>query len=132
VLKNDIESIFQYTESGLAMVLNGEIGRYEQVRFVEQTVVPAGGAAVSTTFDPFTETADAWNTAGSGDWVFFFGDDTVAEAVHTMEEIRAKVPDDYGRAKGIAWYALLGYGLAHGFGGANSAQARILKFDSAV
>lgn len=134
VLRNDLESIFQYTETGLEMIMNGEAGRYNDCRFVEQTVVPAGGAADSTTFDPFTETGDAWNTAGSGDWVFFFGADTVTEAVHTSEEIRAKNPDDYGRSKGLAWYALLGFGLAHGFGGvaATATQARIVKFDSAV
>ena len=128
-LKNDLESIHQYTETGLEMIMNGEIGRYEDTRFVEQTVIPKGGAADSTTFDPFTDTSDAWNTAG--DWVFFFGADTVCEAVHTEEEIRAKVADDYGRSKGIAWYALLGYGITHNDSG-NVAQSRILKFDSAV
>lgn len=128
ILKNDMEGIHQYTEAGLQMIMNGEIGRYEDTRFVEQTTIPAGGAADSTTFDPFTDTSDAWNTAGSGDWVFFFGADTVCEAVHTMEEIRAKIPDDYGRSRGIAWYALLGYGITH----TNVTQARIVKFDSAV
>ena len=128
ILKNDMEGIHQYTESGLDMIMNGEIGKYENTRFVEQTTIPAGGAADSTTFDPFTDTSDAWNTAGSGDWVFLFGADTVCEAVHTPEEIRAKIPDDYGRSKGIAWYALLGYGITH----TNVAQSRIVKFDSAV
>ncbi len=128
-LKNDLEPVHQYTESGLEMIMNGEIGRAEDTRFVEQTVIPAGGAADSTTFDPFTDTADAWNTAG--DWVFVFGADTVCEAVHTPEEIRAKIPDDFGRSKGIAWYALLGYGITHNDSG-NLAQSRIVKFDSAV
>ena len=130
-LKNDLESIHQYTETGLEMIMNGEIGRYEDTRFVEQTVIPKGGAADSTTFDPFTDTADAWNVATAGDWVFFFGADTVCEAVHTEEEIRAKIADDYGRSKGIAWYALLGYGITHNDSG-NVGQARIVKFDSAV
>ena len=130
-LKNDLESIHQYTETGLEMIMNGEIGRYEDTRFVEQTVIPKGGAADSTTFDPFTDTSDAWNVATAGDWVFFFGADTVCEAVHTEEEIRAKIADDYGRSKGIAWYALLGYGITHNDSG-NVGQARIVKFDSAV
>ena len=130
-LKNDLESIQQYTETGLEMIMNGEIGRYEDTRFVEQTVIPRGGAADSTTFDPFTDTSDAWNVAASGDWVFFFGADTVCEAVHTEEEIRAKIPDDFGRSKGIAWYALLGYGLTHNDSG-NLAQSRVVKFDSGV
>lgn len=128
-LKNDLESVHQYTETGLEMIMNGEIGRYEDTRFVEQTVVPAGGAADSTTFNAYTDTADAWNVAG--DWVFFFGADTVCEAVHTEEEIRAKIPDDYGRSKGIAWYGLLGYGITHNDSN-NLNQSRIVKFDSAV
>lgn len=132
LLKSDLESVHQYTPEGLTMIMNGEIGRYEDTRFVEQTTIPVGGAADSTTFDPFTNTGDAWGDGTKGDWVFFFGEDTVAEAIETMEEIRAKIPDDYGRSKGVAWYALLGYGLAHGFGGANSDQARIVKFDSAA
>lgn len=127
-LKNQLESVFQYTTDGLEMLMNGEIGRYNDCRLVEQTTVPAGGAADTTTFDPFTDTGDAWNAAAAPDWVFFFGADTVCEAVHTPEEIRAKIPDDFGRSKGIAWYALLGYGITH----TNVTQARILKFDSAV
>jgi N4-gp56 family major capsid protein len=132
-LKNTLETLHQYTETGFAMIANGEIGRYENTRFVEQTTVPTGGAADSTTFDPFTDTGDAWNAAAAGDWCFFFGADTVCEALHTPEEIRAKIPDDYGRSKGVAWYALLGYGITHPADAATSvAQGRILKFDSAV
>lgn len=131
-MKNTLETLSQYTESGMTRIMNGEIGRsYERVRIVEQTTIPAGGAADSTTFDPFTDTADAWNTAspsGAGDWMFIFGEDTVCEAIHTPLQIRAKVADDYGRSKGIAWYSLVGYGIAH----TNVTQARILKWDSAV
>jgi hypothetical protein len=130
-IKDQLESIHQYTTTGLEMIMNGEIGRYEECRFVEQTVVPAGGAADSTTFDAFTNTADAWNAAAAPDWAFYFGADTVCEAVHTPEEIRAKIPDDYGRSKGIAWYALLGYGITHN-SSSSIANVRILKFDSAV
>lgn len=127
-IKDQLEAIHQYTETGLELIMNGEIGRYADGRIVEQTVVPAGGAADSTTFDPFTDTADAWNAAAAPDWAFFLGEDTVCEAVHTEEEIRAKRPDDYGRSQGIAWYALLGYGITH----TNVVQARIFKWDSAV
>lgn len=132
-LKDQLESIYQYTTDGLEMIMNGEIGRYSDTRFVEQTAIPSGGAEDSTTFNPFTDTADPWNvgTGSNGDWVFVFGSDTVCEAVHTPEEIRAKIPDDYGRSKGIAWYALLGYGITHN-DSSNVAQARIVKFDSAV
>ena len=127
-LKNQLEAIHQYTETGLDMIMNGEIGRYADCRFIEQTVIPAGGAADSTTFDAFTNTADAWNAAAAPDWAFFFGEDTVCEAIHTPMEVRTKRPDDYGRSQGIAWYALHGFGITH----TNVVQARILKWDSAV
>ena len=128
LMKNQLESVHQYTETGLEMIMNGEIERYEDVRSVEQTVVPRGGATDSTTFSSFADTADNWDTGG--DWVFFFGEDTVCEAVHTEEEIRAKNPDDFGRSKGVAWYALLGFGITHNDSN-NLAQSRIVKFDSA-
>ena len=126
ILKNQLETVHQYTETGLEMIMNGEIGRYEDTRTVEQTVVPRGGATDSTTFSSFTDTADNWDTGG--DWVFFFGADTVCEAVHTEEEIRFKLTDDYQRSKGIAWYGLLGYGITY----TDVTQARIVKFESAA
>lgn len=130
--RNDLESIQQYNPQGLVMIMNGEIGRYRGVRFVEQTNIPKGGANDSTTFNAFTNTADAWNNALS-DWVFFFGDDTVAEAVCVPEEMRGKIPGDYGRSKGVAWYYLGGFGLVHQLDtGTNSLNARIVKWDSAA
>lgn len=126
-LKNSLETLHQYTETGLTMIMNGEIGRYENMRYVEQTNIPKGGAADSTTYNPFTNTADAWN-GGFSDWIFFFGEDTVAEGIATPEEIRAKIPTDYGRSKGVAWYSLNGFGLVQ----TSQDQARILKWDSAV
>lgn len=132
-IKNDIESYHQYTETGLKMIMNGEIGRYNNIRFVEQTQVPKGGAADSTTHSAFTNTADAWNAAKS-DWIFFFGEDTVAEAIAVPEEMRGKIPTDYGRSKGVAWYYLGGFGNVHHASGAagNVANTRIVKWDSAV
>jgi N4-gp56 family major capsid protein len=126
--KGQLESIHQYTGEGFRMIANGEMGRFENCRFVEQTLIPKGGAADSTTWDANTGTADAWNTAKSS-WAFFFGEDTVAEAIAVPEEIRGKIPTDYGRSKGIAWYYLGGFGIIHS---SAAAQSRIFKWDSAV
>ena len=126
-LKSDLEAIQAYTETGLAQIKNGEIGRYRGVRFLEQTHIPAGGAADSTTFNPQTGTADAWNNAKS-DWAFFIGADTVAEGIAIPEEVRGKIPDDYGRGRGIAWYALEGFGLCH----PDATNSRLIKWDSAT
>lgn len=124
-MRNDLEAIHQYVETGFRHIANGEIGRYEGMRFVEQTHVAKGGAIDSATWD--FRTADPWNNAKS-DWIFFFGEDTVTEAVGIPEEIRGKIPTDFGRSRGIAWYYLGGFGLVHD----DPLNARIIKWDSAA
>jgi len=125
--KNTLEGIHQYTETGIAHIFNGEIGRYESFRFIEQTFIPKGGAADSVTYDPWSNTADAWNNALSS-WAFFMGADTVTEAICVPEEVRAKIPGDYGRSRGIAWYYLGGFGLVH----PDALNARVVMWDSAA
>ena len=121
-LKNDLESINQYVETGFQMIRNGETGRYEGVRFVEQTYRAKGGAATG-----MGTAAGAWTNAKS-DWAVFFGADTVAEAVAIPEEIRGKIPSDYGRSRGIAWYYLGGAGLVHTV----ASESRVIMWDSAA
>jgi hypothetical protein len=125
--KNTLETLHQYTETGLAHIFNGEIGRYESFRFIEQTAIPKGGAANSTTYDPWSGTASPWTNALSS-WAFMMGGDTVTEAVCVPEEIRAKLPGDYGRSRGMAWYYLGGFGLVH----PDALNARVAKWDSAT
>lgn len=115
-LRNDLETVQSYTEIGYGMIQRGEKGRYNGCRFIEQTNIAAG---VGTT------KGSAWTNAKS-DWCFFFGADTVAEAIAVPEEIRGKIPGDYGRDKGVAYYYLGGAGLVH----TAPAQARILMWDS--
>jgi len=110
-LKNDLEGIHQYVNQGFQMILNGEIGRYEGCRFVEQTGIAS----------------ESWSNSLS-DAAYFMGDDTVAEAIAIPEELRGKIPTDFGRSRGIAWYYLGGFGIVH----TQEAQARILKWDSAA
>jgi N4-gp56 family major capsid protein len=128
-MKNDLEAVYQYVTEGFQLIYNGEIGRYDNMRFIEQTHIPKGGAADSTTWNANTATSDAWNNAKS-DWLFAFGEDTVAEAIAVPEEMRGKIPSDYGRSKGVAWYYLGGFGIVHGL--TDATQARIVKWDSAV
>ncbi len=111
-MKNSLETIKSYTDQGFGMIMNGEVGRYEGVRFIEQTNIAS----------------ESWSNAKS-DAIFFFGEDTVAEAVACPEEIRGKIPSDYGRSKGVAWYYLGGFGIIHNATGA--AQNRIVKWESA-
>lgn len=110
-LKNDLETIHQYVDQGFRMILNGEIGRYESVRFVEQTNIAK----------------DAFVKAASN-WAYFLGQDTVAEGISVPEEMRGKIPADFGRSKGVAWYYLGGFGIVHTV----AANSRIVKWDSAA
>lgn len=118
--KNNLETIHQYSDTGFKLIMNGEIGRYENCRYVEQTNIAKG---IGT--DGITQTT--WSQAKS-DWIFFFGNDTIAEAIAVPEEMRGKIPTDYGRSKGVAWYYLGGFGIVHTL----AANARIVKWDSAV
>ena len=77
-LKNDLEAVHQYTTEGFQLIMNGEIGRYENCRFVEQTHIGK----------------ESWENAKS-DGAFFLGQDTVAEAIVVPEEMRGKIPTDY-------------------------------------
>ena len=124
-LKNDLEDIKQYIDQGFRMIMNGEIGRYDGVRFIEQTYRAKGGGASG-----MGTPAGAWSN-GKSDWIVFFGEDTVAEAVAVPEEIRGKIPGDFGRDRGIAWYYLGGFGIVHPLA-AGAAQSRIVMWDSAA
>ncbi|MBF0415940.1 MAG: phage major capsid protein [Magnetococcales bacterium] len=116
-LKQDLEAISHYVETGFKKIMNGEIGRYEGIRFIEQNGIAKGvGSTANTTW------------SHGNDTVYFLGRDTVAEAVGTPEEIRGKIPGDFGRDRGIAWYYLGGFGICH----TQASQARILMWDSAA
>lgn len=110
-VKNDLEDVHKYVDTGFQMILNGEIGRYESVRFVEQTNIAKSGF-----------------TNALSNWAFFFGQDTVAEGVVVPEEMRGKIPSDFGRSRGVAWYYVGGFGIVH----TQAAQCRIIKWDSAA
>ena len=73
-------------------LFSGEIGRIEGVRCVEET--------------NFLSNARGGSTFGEA---VMFGADAVMESVALPEEIRAKIPGDYGRSRGIAWYSILGF-----------------------
>lgn len=121
-LKNDMQALNAYTETGYGKILNGEIGRVEGVRFVEQTYIDKGVSYNGT----------AWGQ-GSSDWIYFLGEETVAEAGAIWPEVRYKIPTDYGRSKGIAWYALEGFALMYdSTTDSSGANSRIIKWDSAA
>jgi len=118
-LKDDLEGVKQYVEPGFQEIRNGEAGRYESTRFVEQTQI-AKGSGMGTS-------SAAWTNSKS-DWAVFFGADMVAEAIAIPPELRGKIPTDFGRSKGIMWFYLGGFGLVH----TAAAQSRGVIWDSAA
>lgn len=79
----------------------GEVGRFYNVRFVE-----------TNHFNALDNTVGASSVLGEA---VIFGEDPVREIVAIPEEIRSKLPEDYGRDKGLAWYAMLGWGRVWDF-----------------
>lgn len=77
-------------------LFNGEAGRYYGCRFIEETNCLANTLGSSA------------GTNALGEAVVF-GAENVIEGVALPEEIRAKIPTDYGRSKGLAWYGILGF-----------------------
>lgn len=80
--------VSKYTVDFAKNIFNGEIGKYYNVRFVEETGF-------------FSNTIGSGSTHGQA---VFFGADSVYEAVTIPEEIRVKVSVDFGRDQALAWY----------------------------
>lgn len=90
---------------------NGEVGRIENIRFVETNNTSALSA-----------------TAGTGSVLgeaVFFGQDPVCMAVAQDPELRAKESEDYGRSKGVAWYGIYGFDQIWK-SSANAGEARVV------
>lgn len=85
--------VTKYSETLSQYLYRGEAGRYYMGRFVEETNLLSQIAGTSV-------------QAGEA---IAIGFDAVMEGVAIPEELREKVPTDYGRSQGIAWYALLGF-----------------------
>jgi hypothetical protein len=109
--KNELEPLHQHVDEGFSRLLNGEVGRHwEGIRFFEQTHIAK---------QTFSGNANA-------DEAFFFGEDTVIEAIVCPPEMRGKLPGDFGRDKGVAWYAEEGFAIVHDVG----VDARIMHWTS--
>ena len=110
---NSIRGLYDFFEpkaqnTTMQPLFRGEVGVYYGTRHVEET---------------------QWlsNTIGTGSVYgesVFFGNDAVVEGIAVPEDVRIKIPQDYGRDQGIAWYFLGGWRIVwrHDAGG----EARII------
>lgn len=94
---------------------NSEIGRMENIRFIE---INNPGALSSHPGASQTVQGEA----------LFFGADAVAMAVALDPELRARIATDYGRSRGVAWYGILQFGIV--WTTANAGEARIIHLTS--
>lgn len=108
----DWETWHKYTDP--AAKYNGELGRIENIRFVEINNTSALSASLGT--------------AGVLGEALFFGADAVAMAVVTDPELRAAIPGDFGRQKAVAWYGVLDFGVI--WDTANPGEAKIIHLTS--
>jgi N4-gp56 family major capsid protein len=93
---------------------NSEVGRIENIRFIE------------------TNHANALSKTGTssvlGEGVVF-GEDPMCMAEAMTPELRAGMPQDFGRQKSVAWYGILQFGEP--FPTANAGESRIVHVTSA-
>lgn len=96
---------------------NGEVGRIEGVRFIETNHSQALGNIGSGT--------PPAQVLGEG---VVFGDDAVGMAEAMTPELRAAMPQDFGRAKAVAWYGILAFANIWNTG--NPGEAKIVHVSS--
>jgi N4-gp56 family major capsid protein len=107
----DWEEWHKYTDPSAKY--NNEVGKIENIRFVETNHNSALGKVGTS------------SVLGEG---VVFGKDAVAMAEAETPELRAAIPQDFGRQKAVAWYGILDFGLIWDTG--NAGQAKIIHVGS--
>lgn len=92
---------------------NNEIGRIENIRHIETNHANALGKVGTN------------SVLGEG---VVFGSDAIAMAEVLTPELRAETKGDFGRARAVAWYGILEFGII--WDTANAGQARIVHVAS--
>jgi N4-gp56 family major capsid protein len=93
---------------------NGEIGRIENIRFIE--------------VNHNTALSNSLGVGGVLGEAVFFGADACAMAVALDPELRAAIPQDFGRQKSVAWYGILDFGIIWDTANDGEAKNRTLNF----
>ena len=94
-------------------LFNGEIGRIDDVRFIETTIMPNGVAPEGDeAYTPELRTGEEGNQVDVYQAVLF-GEDTFGYAVGLPVELRDNGVTDFGREHAIGWYAIWGCGVLH-------------------
>lgn len=115
-LRRDNDWINASLYSGSTQIYTGEIGRYEDVRFIVSTVMPNGrNSTVDSTTGDFADVgydADLASGASGNLCVIYqsvmFGEYSYGHATALPVELRDNGVEDFGREHGLAWYAIWG------------------------
>jgi N4-gp56 family major capsid protein len=94
----------------------GEVGRIEAIRFIQTNHNNALRKLTGT---------GSTDLLGEG---VVFGQDAVALAEAITPQLRAAIPQDYGRQRGVAWYGVLKFGIIWDTG--SQGEARIVHVTS--
>lgn len=108
----DWEEWHKYTDPSAKF--NSEVGRIENIRFVETNHNLAFGKV------------GTGSVLGEG---VVFGSDAVAMAEALTPELRAAMPQDFGRQRAVAWYGILEFATIWDTG--NAGEAKIVHVGSA-
>jgi N4-gp56 family major capsid protein len=114
-IRRDPDFIEAHKYSGPDYLVNGEIGKVENIHIIEVNHTNA-----------LSGTKGTGNVLGEA---VIFGDDAVAMAVAQDPELRVAIPGEYGTQHGIAWIGLLAYGLI--WDTSNDGEARVIYVTSA-
>ena len=94
-------------------LFTGEIGKIDDTRFIETTLMPNGACEVGD----FAYNLDLKNGQGSNTVDVYqaciFGADYYGIAWSLPVELRDNGVEDFGRQHGLAWYAIWGTGILH-------------------
>ena len=115
-LKDDVDWQNASLYAGATQIYTGEIGRYEDVRFVSTTVMPNGynnaidsdtGDYVDVGFNNNLRAGVSGNVVNVYQAVMF-GEYAMGHATALPVELRDSGVEDFGREHGLAWYSIWG------------------------
>lgn len=112
VLRDDPAWINASNYGAPELLFNGEIGRIDDTRFIETTIMCNGACSEDDVAYKQALTTSAGNTVPVYQSVLF-GDAYYGIAWSLPVELRTNGVEDFGRVRSLAWYAIWGTGLLH-------------------
>lgn len=115
VLRDDPAWINASNYGAPEQLFNGEIGRIDDTRFIETTIM-CNGACADTDIAYKEDLKLGKGTTANKANVFqsvIFGADYFGIAWSLPVELRTNGVEDFGRVRSLAWYAIWGTGLLH-------------------